>query len=362
MCFRVLDDGSTGTNVSITDAQSSPSPPGSTDRDDDHGTNMECMSGDGNCQDGTRSKCKDLAEYHRKNVRGQKELLMQAVLDHYLAELCTRLSGEHAEGKFVFSVEYNCRPVEGCRLIADGWILVKRPDNTQVGFWLEFNEDFKIPGPHATYDTDHEWYKARRLLEPRNDEKGNPVPVHGIHVGVDSRYPVVENPVTYGDVHAMLPDGTSFEDLCKKWGVGETSEVDGWNRKNAETLCGLIVNTIERLLSPSSDGEPEMVFIAYDQVKGGHDVHWPKGVERIDASSYVVRSPNLENTDDVVRFAASLWPQLSNEEVENYAKKYVKWEANWDKRFADVKAWVVRERRYPAQNNTPAETSKNKWL
>jgi hypothetical protein len=88
-----------------------------------------------------------------------------------------------------------------------------------------------------------------------------------------------------------------------------------WNRQNAETLCGLIVNTIERLLKTSSDGEAEMVFIAYDQEKGGHDVHWPKEVERIDNSSHVVRSPHLENTADVVRFPASLWPKLSDEEV-----------------------------------------------
>jgi hypothetical protein len=117
--------------------------------------------------------------------------------------------------------------VEGCRLEADGWILVTRPDKTQVGFWVEFNEDFKIPGPHAIYDPDHEWYKAQRFLEPGNDENGNPVPVHGIHVGVDSLYPVVKKPVTYGDVHAMQQDGTSFGDECKKWVAGKPSKVDG---------------------------------------------------------------------------------------------------------------------------------------
>jgi hypothetical protein len=37
-------------------------------------------------------------------------------------------------------------------------------------------------------------------------------------------------------------------------------------------------------------------------------------------------------------------------------------EAKWDARLADVKAWVVRHRRYPRQNNTSAEKSMNKWL
>jgi hypothetical protein len=65
-----------------------------------------------------------------------------------------------------------------------------------------------------------------------------------------------------------------------------------------------------------------------------------------------------KKTDDVVRFSASHWPQLSDDEV----KKYVKWEANWDKRLAEVKAFVVRYRRYPRQGRTPAETSMYWWL
>ena len=37
-------------------------------------------------------------------------------------------------------------------------------------------------------------------------------------------------------------------------------------------------------------------------------------------------------------------------------------EAKWDQRLADVKAWVVRHRRYPRQHKTPAETSMYEWL
>ena len=37
-------------------------------------------------------------------------------------------------------------------------------------------------------------------------------------------------------------------------------------------------------------------------------------------------------------------------------------EAKWDKRLVEVKAWVVRHRRYPRQNKTPAETSMYNWL
>ena len=36
--------------------------------------------------------------------------------------------------------------------------------------------------------------------------------------------------------------------------------------------------------------------------------------------------------------------------------------ARWDKRFADVKAWVVRHGRYPRQRKSPAETSMYNWL
>ena len=37
--------------------------------------------------------------------------------------------------------------------------------------------------------------------------------------------------------------------------------------------------------------------------------------------------------------------------------------ARWDKRFADVKAWVVRHRRYPSSSKkNPAERSMYMWL
>jgi hypothetical protein len=37
-------------------------------------------------------------------------------------------------------------------------------------------------------------------------------------------------------------------------------------------------------------------------------------------------------------------------------------EAKWDARLVQVKAWVVRHRRYPGQHKTPAEKSMNNWL
>ena len=37
-------------------------------------------------------------------------------------------------------------------------------------------------------------------------------------------------------------------------------------------------------------------------------------------------------------------------------------EAKWDARLVQVKAWVVRHRRYPGKNNTSAETSMYWWL
>ena len=38
-------------------------------------------------------------------------------------------------------------------------------------------------------------------------------------------------------------------------------------------------------------------------------------------------------------------------------------EAKWDARLVQVKAWVVRHRRYPGSSRkTPAETSMNDWL
>ena len=36
--------------------------------------------------------------------------------------------------------------------------------------------------------------------------------------------------------------------------------------------------------------------------------------------------------------------------------------ARWDARLVEVKAWVVRHRRYPGQSNTSAETSMYYWL
>ena len=37
-------------------------------------------------------------------------------------------------------------------------------------------------------------------------------------------------------------------------------------------------------------------------------------------------------------------------------------EAKWDARLVQVKAWVVRHRRYPVYGKTPAETSMYNWL
>jgi hypothetical protein len=37
-------------------------------------------------------------------------------------------------------------------------------------------------------------------------------------------------------------------------------------------------------------------------------------------------------------------------------------EAKWDARLVQVKAWVVRHRRYPLHGKTSAETSMNNWL
>ena len=51
---------------------------------------------------------------------------------------------------------------------------------------------------------------------------------------------------------------------------------DRYNLENAEILCGLILDTIEGLLSPSSDGELEVVFPAR---------YWPKLSKESSSSS-----------------------------------------------------------------------------
>ena len=76
---------------------------------------------------------------------------------------------------------------------------------------------------------------------------------------------------------------------------------DRYNLENAEILCGLILDTIERLLSPSSDGELDVVF------------------------------------------PARYWPKLSKEGM----KQYVKQEADWNKRYEKAKAHVRDNGEYP---------------
>ena len=55
------------------------------------------------------------------------------------------------------------------------------------------------------------------------------------------------------------------------------------------------------------------------------------------------------------------WKKLNDAFGEGWEANFGK-EAKWDKRLAEVKAWVIRHRCYPGQNNTSAETSMYKWL
>jgi hypothetical protein len=54
------------------------------------------------------------------------------------------------------------------------------------------------------------------------------------------------------------------------------------------------------------------------------------------------------------------WKKLNDAFGEGWEADFGK-EAKWDKRFAEVKAWVVRHRRYPGKK-TPAEKSLYDWL
>ena len=54
------------------------------------------------------------------------------------------------------------------------------------------------------------------------------------------------------------------------------------------------------------------------------------------------------------------WKKLTGAFGEGWVADFK--DAKWDARLVEVKAWVVRHRRYPGGNNTSAETSLYYWL
>jgi hypothetical protein len=57
------------------------------------------------------------------------------------------------------------------------------------------------------------------------------------------------------------------------------------------------------------------------------------------------------------------WKKLNDAFGEGWEADFISnRQADWDKHFADVKAWVVQHGRYPRQHKTSKEASMNDWL
>ena len=177
---------------------------------------------------------------------------------------------------------------------------MRRDNGELVAFWLEVNEnDNRYNAPHGFYDQKHEIEKARLFLDAA---KHGVRVVHGIHIGCDSMYPVVEDPVKRREAVAWAQgDGTSkgqtLSELAVAWAAGDETRLGGrWNRGNAELLKTLVDEQIRELL-PRDEGW--MAFIAYDREVANHDVHWP--------TTWGMGRQMRVKTRDVVCFDAACW-------------------------------------------------------